>query len=147
MVGKESSNTIVGLMRSISQNSMNVLIADDHEVVRKGVCSILESRDNLHVCGEANNGEEAIKKAQQLNPDLIILDVTMPVRDGFSAASQIKEMLPNVPILMLSMHDGRSMVRAAQAAGAQGFVTKADVAGVLLKAVDALLQGQTYFVE
>lgn len=125
---------------------MNVLIADDHEVVRKGVCSILESR-GWHVCAEAKNGEEAIKKAQQLHPDLIILDVTMPVCDGFSAASQIREILPDVPILMLSMHDGRSMVRAAQAAGAQGFVTKADVAGVLLKAVDALLQGQTYFMD
>jgi len=134
-------------MTAGTKAKMNVLIADDHEVVRKGVCSILESRVDWRVCGEANNGEEAIKKARQLNPDLIILDVTMPVRDGFSTASEIRELMPKVPILMLSMHDGRSMVRAAQAAGAQGFVTKADVAGVLLKAVDALLHGQTYFTD
>jgi two-component system nitrate/nitrite response regulator NarL len=126
---------------------MKVLIADDHEVVRKGVCSILELREGLVVCGEASNGDEAVQKAAALKPDLVILDVTMPVRDGFSAASKIRAILPAVPILMLSMHNGHSMTRAAQAAGAQGFVTKADVAGTLLKAVDALLQGRTYFSE
>jgi DNA-binding NarL/FixJ family response regulator len=126
---------------------MKVLIADDHEIVRRGVCSILESRENLEVCGEASNGEEAVQKAAQLKPDLIVLDVTMPVRDGFSAAKQIREILPGVPILMLSMHDGPDMVRASKAVGARGFVTKADVSGALLEAIDALLRGQTYFTQ
>jgi two-component system nitrate/nitrite response regulator NarL len=126
---------------------LRILIADDHEVVRKGVCSLLESRADLKVCGEATNGQEAVELARQLDPDLVVLDVTMPVLDGFSAAKKIKQLLPAVPILMLSMHTGPEMVRAAKAAGAQGFVTKTDVAGTLLKAVDVVLQGQTFFTD
>ena len=126
---------------------MRVLIADDHEVVRKGVCSLLESRADLKVCGEATNGQEAVDLARQLDPDLVVLDVTMPVLDGFSAARKIKQLLPAIPILMLSMHAGLEMVRAAKAAGAQGFVTKTDVAGTLLKAVDVVLQGETFFTD
>jgi DNA-binding NarL/FixJ family response regulator len=124
---------------------VRILIADDHEVVRKGVRSILQSQQNLEVVGEATNGQEAVRKATQLQPDLIVLDVSMPILDGFSAAKQIKQALPTVPILMLSMHAGAEMVRASKAAGAQGFVTKTEVASVLLKAVDALLQGYTCF--
>lgn len=126
---------------------MRILIADDHEVVRKGVCSLLESRADLKVCGEATNGQEAVDLARQLDPDLVVLDVTMPVLDGFSAARKIKQLLPAIPILMLSMHAGLEMVRAAKAAGAQGFVTKTDVAGTLLKAVDVVLQGETFFTD
>jgi DNA-binding NarL/FixJ family response regulator len=101
----------------------------------------------LKVCGEATNGQEAVDLARQLDPDLVVLDVTMPVMDGFSAAKKIKQFLPAIPILMLSMHTGSEMVRAAKAAGAQGFVTKTDVAGTLLKAVDIVLQGQTFFAD
>jgi DNA-binding NarL/FixJ family response regulator len=121
------------------------LIADDHEIVRKGICSILESRKNIDICGEASNGQDAVEKASQLNPDLIILDVTMPNLDGFAAARQIRTFLPEVPILILSMHAGHSVVREAQQAGAQGFVSKSEAGHVLLKAVDAVLQGQTFF--
>jgi DNA-binding NarL/FixJ family response regulator len=124
---------------------VRILIADDHEVVRKGICSILEARKNIDICGEASNGEDAVEKASQLNPDLIILDVTMPNLNGFAAARQIRTFLPEVPILILSMHEGHSVVREAQQAGAQGFVSKSDAGHVLLKAVDAVLQGQTFF--
>lgn len=124
---------------------MRVLIADDHDVVRKGVRSILESRADVTVSGEASNGKEALEKAVELKPDLIVLDVSMPVMDGISAAKEIKKVLPATPILILSMHSGREMVRAAQSAGAQGFITKTDVAGVLLDAVDSLQKGETFF--
>jgi DNA-binding NarL/FixJ family response regulator len=124
---------------------LRILIADDHEIVRKGVCSILESRKNIEICGEASNGQEAVQKVFQLHPDLVILDVTMPVLDGFTAAKQIKEILPHVPILMLSMHDGNDVVREAQLAGVQGFVTKSEAANILLTAVDAILEGHTFF--
>jgi DNA-binding NarL/FixJ family response regulator len=124
---------------------LRILIADDHETVRKGVCAILGARKDVEICGEASNGQEAVQKAFQLNPDLIILDVTMPVLGGFDAARQIKKLLPKVPILILSMHHGSSVVREAQLAGAQGYVTKSEAAHVLMKAVDAVLQGQTFF--
>ena len=124
---------------------MRILVADDHPVVRKGVCSILESRKDLEICGEATNGGEAIEKSLEVNPNLIILDVTMPVLDGFSAAKEIKEVLPAVPILMLSIHDGPEMARGSRSVGAQGFITKAAANEVLLRAVDVLLTGGTFF--
>jgi two-component system nitrate/nitrite response regulator NarL len=124
---------------------LRILIVDDHETVRRGVCSILESRRNTEICGEAVNGQQAVEMASQLKPDLIILDVTMPEMDGFAAARQIRTFLPEVPILMLSMHEGQPISREAQQAGAQGFVSKSAAGQVLLKAVEAVLQGQTYF--
>jgi DNA-binding NarL/FixJ family response regulator len=123
---------------------LRILIADDHEVVRRGLCFILESRKNIDICGEASNGQEAVQQASQLNPDLIILDVTMPNLDGFTAARQIRTFLPEVPILILSMHEGHSIVREARQAGAQGFVSKSEAGTVLLRAVDAVVQGQTF---
>jgi two-component system nitrate/nitrite response regulator NarL len=124
---------------------LRILIADDHEVVRKGVCFILGSRGQLDTYMESTNGKEAVHKALLLSPDLIILDIGMPVLDGLAAATQIKKLLPDIPILILSMHRGQEVVRASQLAGAQGFVPKSDVTGSLLKAVDALLQKQTFF--
>jgi DNA-binding NarL/FixJ family response regulator len=121
------------------------LVVDDHETVRKGVCSILESRKSIEICAEASNGQDAIEKASQSSPDLIILDVTMPDLDGFAVARQIRTFLPEVPILMLSMHEGQRIVREAQQAGAQGFVSKSEAGHILLEAVDLILQGRTFF--
>lgn len=123
----------------------SVLIADDHEIVRKGIAAVLSSRTNLNVCDEACNGEEAVDKALKLLPDLVVLDVSMPVMGGFTAARIIRKALPDVPILMLSVHEGSQIVQAARVVGALGFVSKGDICAVLLDAVDALLQGQTYF--
>jgi DNA-binding NarL/FixJ family response regulator len=124
---------------------VRILVVDDHETVRRGVCSILESRKHIEVCGEASNGQDAIEKAAELKPDLIILDVSMPTVDGFAAARQIRTFLPEVPILMLSMHDGHRVIEEAQQAGAQGFVSKNAAGQVLLRAVEAVSQGQTFF--
>lgn len=124
---------------------MRILIADDHELIRKGLCFILESHKNTEICGEASNGQDAVEKATELNPDLIILDVTMPGLDGFAAARRIRTFLPEVPILMLSMHQGSNVVKEARQAGAQGFVSKGDAGHVLVKAVKAIFAGQTFF--
>jgi DNA-binding NarL/FixJ family response regulator len=122
------------------------VVADDHEVVRKGVRSVLGTRKNIEVC-EASNGQEAVLKAHSLNPDLILMDVTMPVLDGLSATKQIKESLPKIPIIILSVHDGPGIIRAAQEAGAQGFVTKSSVSPGLLNAMDAVLRGERFFAD
>jgi len=106
---------------------------------------MLESRKTVEICGEAANGQEAIEKASQLKPDLIILDVTMPDLDGFAVARRIRTFLPEVPILMLSMHEGPQIAREAQQAGTQGFVSKSAVGQALLTAVDLVLDGRTYF--
>ena len=124
---------------------LRVLIVDDHELVRRGIAALLLSRNSVELCGEASNGEEAIQKAAELRPDLIILDVTMPVLNGLEAARRIREFLPCVPILMLSMHDGQQIMEEVKLAGAQGFLSKNEVAGVLLQAIDTLVQGGNFF--
>jgi DNA-binding NarL/FixJ family response regulator len=124
---------------------VRILIVDDHEAVRKGVRAILRSRPDLEVCGEAINGEEAVAKAEELKPDLIILDVTMPVLDGFGAAREIRKRMSEVPILFYSMNDGRAVMESAKAVGANGFITKSEAGGVLLKAVGALSNKETFF--
>lgn len=107
--------------------------------------AILSSRDGLEVCGEAANGREAIAKASQLMPDLVILDVTMPVLDGFSAAREIHKLLPNVAILLLSMHESANMINIAKSSGVNGYVSKSEGAAVLLRAVDTVAHGKTFF--
>jgi DNA-binding NarL/FixJ family response regulator len=124
---------------------LRILVADDHETVRKGVSAILTSHQDLEVCGEAANGREAVEKANELQPDLIILDITMPKLNGFEAALEIRKTMPAVPILFLSMHDGRQMLQASKTAGVQGYVTKTQASETLLHAVDALLRGDVFF--
>jgi two-component system, NarL family, nitrate/nitrite response regulator NarL len=124
---------------------LRILIVDDHELVRRGIAALLLSRSGVELCGEASNGEEAIQKAAELRPDLIILDVTMPVLNGLEAARRIREFLPSVPILMLSMHDGQQIMEEVKLAGAQGFLSKNEVAAVLLQAIDTLVQGGNFF--
>ena len=118
---------------------MRILVADDHETVHKGVCAILSSRLDLEVCGEAANGKEAIEKAKTLRPDLIILDVTMPVMNGFDAARELTKILPEIPILMLSMHESIQLVEEAKRIGVKGYVAKNQATDTLLQAVHALL--------
>jgi two-component system response regulator DegU len=125
---------------------MRILVVDDHETVRKGVCAILSSREDIEVCGEAANGEEAIRIAKELKPDLVILDVNMPVLGGFAAAQELKRLMPELPILFFTMNESAQFVIEAKRLGVQGFVSKDRAGAVLLAAVDALLRKETYFV-
>jgi two-component system nitrate/nitrite response regulator NarL len=97
------------------------------------------------VCGEAANGQEALARAIALKPDVVILDITMPVVDGFTAAREIAKRLPGVGILLLSMHESASMVNIAKSSGARGYVAKSEGIARLLKAVDAVGHNQTFF--
>ena len=124
---------------------MRILIADDHDVVTRGVASILSARKDIEVINHACNGEEAVRKAHETNPDIVILDITMPVLDGFGAAKQIRSFLPNVPILFLSTHNGPGVIEHAKALGAQGYVKKEQASSALLRAVDALSRNETFF--
>jgi CheY-like chemotaxis protein len=126
--------------------NLRVLIVDDHEAVRRGVAGILESRGDIEVVGEGANGEEAVRKAKELNPDLIIMDFTMPVLDGLEAARRILKLSPEMPILMFSMHQMEVLTEAAKLAGARGFVTKGESAENLLRAVDRVVQKEPFFV-
>src|SRR5215471_9222143 len=112
-----------------------VLIVDDHILVRRGLRAILETHAEWEVCGEAANGQEAIQKAVELQPDLIMMDITMPGLSGLQATRQVRELLPQTEVLILTMHESREIMRAAQEAGARGFVVKSDPDNRLIEAV------------
>ena len=124
---------------------VRILVADDHETVRKGICAILSSRLTLEEVGEASNGLEAIAKAKELEPDLIVLDITMPKLGGFEAAREIRKLYPGIPILFLSMHDGKHLIETAKAIPVQGYVMKNQVGKALVDAAEELLKGNTFF--
>jgi DNA-binding NarL/FixJ family response regulator len=125
--------------------AIRVLIADDHDAVRKGVRAILTSA-HIDVCGEAENGSEAVAKAIELKPDLVILDLTMPVMGGFEAAMELRRSVPKLPVLFYSIHEGPQLIKEAKRIGVRGFVNKNRVSDTLLDAVSVLvLQGGTFF--
>ena len=111
----------------------SVLIVDDHPRVRAVLRDYFE-RSNLAECGEAVNGLDAIEKAQQLNPDLVLLDFSMPVMNGIEAAKTLKQMMPEVPVFMLTAHFGASMELLAKQAGVSGVFSKDDVAPMIYRA-------------
>ena len=124
---------------------LRILVVDDHEAVRKGVCSILSSHAGLEVCGEAVDGNDAVAKASSLRPDVIVMDISMPHMDGLSASRQILKNHPEIAVIVLSMHDSRQSVETARQAGAKGYVTKSQAASALLDGVIAIAKGQTFF--
>jgi DNA-binding NarL/FixJ family response regulator len=125
--------------------ALRIFIADDHEVVRKGLISLLEAQSDWQVCGEAADGREAIEKAAALKPDVMILDIGMPSLNGLEATRQILKTNPNARILILTLHDSDSVVREVLNAGARGFLLKSDAARDLVAAVEALRRDKTYF--
>jgi len=124
---------------------LRILIADDHELARRGIRSVLESHGGWEVCGEAKDGREAVEFAANLKPDLILLDIGMPNLNGLEAARQILAVSPNLAILILTMHDTDSVVREVLRAGARGFVLKSDAGRDLIAAVEALELRRTFF--
>jgi DNA-binding NarL/FixJ family response regulator len=124
---------------------MRALIVDDHDIIRKGVRTILSERKDIEICAEAADGRDAIEKARELKPDVIIMDVGMPHLGGFQAAREIKKFLPDVRIVFLSMHDGHEAIEQSKLVGAQGYVRKTRASLQLLKAFDAVLQKKQFF--
>src|ERR1035437_1904609 len=117
-----------------------ILLADDHETVRKGLRSILGARPDWEICGEAANGREAVEEAKRLLPDLGIMDIGMPGLNGLGATCQIIRELPGTEVLILTMHDSEQIVWEVLDAGARGFVMKSDAGRELIAAAEALLE-------
>jgi DNA-binding NarL/FixJ family response regulator len=122
-----------------------ILVADDHEVVRRGLCGLLRAQGDWDVCGEASNGREAVEKALQLKPEVVILDVGMPTLNGLEATRQILKANPHIKILILTLHDSDQVVQEVLNAGARGFLLKSDAARDLVAAVEALRRDKIYF--
>src|SRR5499433_2005992 len=124
---------------------IRILVADDHEVVRKGLVALLQAQPEWQVVGEAGDGREAVDKTTQLRPDVIILDIGMPSLNGLEATRQILKINPNARVLILTLHDSDQVVREVLDAGARGFLLKSDAARDLVAAVEALRRDKTYF--
>jgi len=125
--------------------AIRILVADDHEVVRRGLCTLIQSEPNLEVCGEAADGREAVEQAGKLRPEIAIVDIAMPVLNGLEATRQILKANPKIKILILTLHDSDQVVRDVLGAGARGFLLKSDAARDLIAAVEALGHDKTYF--
>ncbi len=125
---------------------IRILIADDHEIVRRGVRAVLEGHPGWMVCGEARTGREAVAKAIELQPDIVVLDVSMPELNGLEATRQIRRAVP-AKILILTVHESDQMVTEVLEAGAHGYILKTDAGRQLVEAIRALLEDQEFFTE
>ena len=117
---------------------VRILVADDHEVVRRGVRKLLQCRPGWEVCGEASDGLEAVSEAERRKPDIVILDVTMPGLAAMVAARTIRSRLPQTEVLFFTMHETDELLAEALSSGAKGYVLKTDPSRQLLAAVEAL---------
>lgn len=129
----------------MSGNTMRVVIADDHGVVRQGIRGVLEDVDGLEVVGEAADGDEALTMVADLSPDVVILDVNMPGKTGLEVTSDLREAAQPVRVLILSMHDDPEYVLQAVRSGADGYVLKDAPPAELREAVVAVHEGREYF--
>ena len=120
-----------------------ILLADDRTIVRQGVRMLLDAEPDMEVVGEAVDGKDAVHLAQDLKPDLVVMDVTMPVMNGIEATRRLKEVMPSLPVLVLTMHDEPEFVFAMLDAGADGYVLKETTAKELASAIRAVLDGES----
>lgn len=125
-------------------SSVRVLVVDDFEALRQFVCSTLRKNSELQVIGEASDGLEAVHKAEELQPDLIVLDLGLPTMNGIEAARQIRKLAPESKILFLSQESDPDVVQGALGTGARGYVLKARAETDLLAAVEAILEGKQF---
>jgi DNA-binding NarL/FixJ family response regulator len=118
-------------------------MVDDHEGFRKAMRLLLESNSSVAICGEAINGVEAVEKARQLQPDVILMDITMDGLDGLDATRQIRSEIPFPRVVIVSQHDSPHMISTAMKAGASAYVTKSHVVPDLFDAIEAVMKRQT----
>jgi DNA-binding NarL/FixJ family response regulator len=129
----------------LKKPAAQILVADDHESVRRGLRELIMTEREFEVCGEAGDGREAVEKARELGPDVVVLDVSMPGMNGVEAARQIVKQNSMTEILILTLHDSEQIIRDILKAGARGYMLKSDVAHDLLFAIRSLAQHRPFF--
>ncbi len=122
---------------------IRVLLVDDHTILREGIKSLLAEHEHLRVVGEASDGREAVEKAAELEPDVVLMDISMPELNGIQATKAIKEQSPDTKVLILTMHDEEGYIYPIFKAGASGYVVKRTATRELVSAVEAVMQGNT----
>lgn len=125
--------------------AVSLLVADDHEIVRRGIRALIKEQSEWQIVAEAEDGREAVTKAAEFQPDVAILDITMPSLNGLDAAKQIAKLSPRTKILILTVHESDQLIRQALDAGAAGYIFKTDASFDLINAVTALLSAKAFF--
>ncbi|HKP04757.1 MAG TPA: response regulator transcription factor [Chthoniobacterales bacterium] len=128
----------------MAQKKLRILIADDYQIAREGIRALIERQARWEVCGSVGNGFEAVEKASELKPDIVILDMTMPELNGLDAAVRIKRRLPNTEILMFTAHESDNLIRQAFDAGIKSYVLKSDGHHFLVEAIESLSRHKPY---
>src|SRR5579864_3300012 len=131
--------------QEVKMEPIRLLVADDHEIVRKGIRSLLEAQPGWLVTGEASDGREAVEKARDLKPDVTVLDISMPSLNGLEAARQMIKNDARAKILILTQHESDPLIREVLDAGARGYVLKSDASRDLITAVNAVRSNKTFF--
>jgi two-component system nitrate/nitrite response regulator NarL len=131
--------------KSASKNTIRVLLADDHPVVRRGLTVCLARQERLLIVGEAADGQEAVAKARELSPDIVLMDVDMPQMNGLTASEILRKELPRIKVLILSMHSHSDYVLRILQSGARGYVLKNASPDELVKAIETVHAGESYF--
>jgi DNA-binding NarL/FixJ family response regulator len=143
-VGGEEMATVDCSDDDRSKSSVRVFVVEDHEPFRRFICSTLAERMDLQIVGEVSDGLEAVHKAQELQPDLILLDIGLPSLNGIEAARQIRKLSPKSKILFVSQESSADVVQGAFSLGAAGYLVKTHAAIELLAAVEAVSQGKQF---
>jgi len=136
---------MVGIDAGVPRRQIRVMLVDDHEIVRQGIRSLVESMPDCVLCAEAADSEAAIKAAPEARPDVVVLDVSMPKISGLDVMVELKKLLPAAEILVLTMHDSEKIMAQALRAGARGYVNKTETGERLVEALTAVSRHQTYF--
>src|SRR5580658_2324319 len=123
---------------------MRILVVDDHELVRRGICSVLAAEPSITLCGEAVDGQDAIEKTKALHPEIVVMDVSMPRLNGLEATREIKRLFPETEVVIVSQHEAPEMVRQAFNAGARGYVIKSAISADLLSAIHKAQKRETF---
>jgi DNA-binding NarL/FixJ family response regulator len=126
-------------------NNLQILIADDHDLMRRGLKALVESHPGWQVCDEAHTGREAVTKAEQIKPDIVVLDISMPELNGVEAARNIRKVSPNTEILILSVHYSDQLIREILEAGVRGYIMKSDSDRDLILALEKLAIRRPFF--
>ena len=125
--------------------NLRILIVDDHAVIRRGLHALLRTQAGWEVVGEAANGPDAVKKVNQIKPDVVVMDITMPVMNGLDATRLIMETTPQTKVLIFTMHDSEELVQSALEVGARGYVLKSNGSSDLIAAIRALSRDESSF--
>jgi DNA-binding NarL/FixJ family response regulator len=125
--------------------NINILIADDHTLFRSGIISLIEDEEDIKIIGEAANGKDLIKLYKDLNPDLLLIDISMPEKTGLEAAKEIRAIDEIVKILFLSMHEGADYIYHSIKSGGNGLINKNIIKSELIKAIQSVMSGKDYF--